>query len=94
MRTDTPRRHAHACRILFAAEIYGARMPAGCCSADLSDHPRAVYLREDEVTARLDEWIATLADPDDLARGQDADPAAGYAALQRQLSEANGKVLP
>jgi site-specific DNA recombinase len=46
------------------------------------------------VTARLDEWIATLADPDDLARGQDADPAAGagYAALQRQLSEANGKV--
>ena len=46
------------------------------------------------MTARLDEWIATLADPEDLARGQDADPAAGtgYAALQRQLSEANGKV--
>lgn len=42
----------------------------------------------------LDEWIATLADPDDLARGQEADPAAGsrYAALQRQLGEANRKV--
>ena len=46
------------------------------------------------MTARLDEWIATLADPEDLARGQEVDPAAGtgYAALQRQLSEANGKV--
>ncbi|MCA2286215.1 serine recombinase, partial [Mycobacterium avium] len=47
-----------------------------------------------EVTARLDEWIATLADPEDLARGQDVDPAGGtgYAALQRQLREANAKV--
>jgi hypothetical protein len=46
------------------------------------------------VTPRLDEWIATLADPEDLARGQEVDPVvgAGYAALQRQLSEANGKV--
>ncbi|OOK72006.1 integrase domain protein [Mycobacterium kansasii] len=61
---------------------------------DLSDHPRTVYLREDEVTARLDEWIATLADPEDLARGQDVDPVAGtgYAALQRQLREVNAKI--
>ena len=46
------------------------------------------------MTARLDEWIATLADPEDLARGQDMNPATGtgYAALQRQLSEANAKV--
>jgi site-specific DNA recombinase len=46
------------------------------------------------VTPRLDEWIAALADPEDLARGQEVDPVAGagYAALQRQLSEANGKV--
>lgn len=62
---------------------------------DVRDHPRTVHLREDEVTARLDEWIATLADPEDLARGQDVDPAAGtgYAALQRQLREANGPRL-
>jgi site-specific DNA recombinase len=42
------------------------------------------------VTPRLDEWIATLADPEDLARGQEVDPVvgAGYAALHRQLSEA------
>ncbi len=46
------------------------------------------------VTPRLDEWITTLADPEDLARGQDVDPVAGagYAALQRQLTEANNKV--
>ena len=45
------------------------------------------------MTPRLDEWIATLADPEDLARGQEVDPVAGagYAALQRQLSEANAQ---
>ncbi|GFG99427.1 hypothetical protein MTIM_53060 [Mycobacterium timonense] len=77
-------------RILYRCELGKSRS----VPADLSDHPRTVYLREDEVTARLDEWIATLADPADLARGQDADPVAGagYAALRRQLSEANAKV--
>ena len=77
-------------RILYRCELGKSRS----VPADLSDHPRTVYLREDEVTVRLDEWIATLADPDDLACGQDADLAArtGYAALQRQLSEANRKV--
>ncbi|MGO9733529.1 recombinase zinc beta ribbon domain-containing protein, partial [Mycobacterium sp.] len=77
-------------RILYRCELGKSRS----VPADLNDHPRTVYLREDEVTARLDEWIATLADPDDLARGQDVDPVAGtgYAALQRQLSEADGKV--
>jgi site-specific DNA recombinase len=77
-------------RILYRCELGKSRS----VPADLSDHPRTVYLREDEVTTRLDKWIATLADPEDLAQGQDADPAAetGYAALQRQLSEANAKV--
>jgi site-specific DNA recombinase len=77
-------------RILYRCELGKSRS----VPADLSDHPRTVYLREDGVTVQLDEWIATLADPDDLARGQDADPAAGtgYSALQRQLSEANRKV--
>lgn len=53
-----------------------------------------LIVREDEVTARLDEWIATLANPEDLARGQDVDPAAGtgYAGMQRQLREANAQV--
>jgi site-specific DNA recombinase len=77
-------------RILYRCELGKSRS----VPVDLSDHPRTVYLREDEVTARLDEWIATLADPEDLARGQDTDPSAGYAALQRQLSEVNSKVAP
>lgn len=77
-------------RILYRCELGKSRS----IPVDLSDHPRTVYLREDEVTARLDEWIATLADPEDLARGQDVDPVAGtgYAALQRQLREVNAKI--
>lgn len=75
-------------RILYRCELGKARS----VPADLGDHPRTVYLREDEVTARLDNWIASLADPDELAHAQDADPAAGHAALQRQLSEANSKI--
>jgi site-specific DNA recombinase len=79
-----------ATRILYRCELGKSRsVPVA-----LSDHPRTVYLREDAVTSRLDEWIASLADPEDLARGQEVDPVAGagYAALQRQLSDANRKV--
>lgn len=77
-------------RILYRCELGKSRS----APAELADHPRTVYLREDALTPRLDEWIARLADPEDLARGQEADPAVetGYAALNRQLSEANGKV--
>jgi site-specific DNA recombinase len=77
-------------RILYRCELGKARS----VPMDLIDHPRTVYLREDALTPRLDEWIASLADPEDLARGQEVDPVAGagYVALQRQLSEANGKV--
>ncbi|WP_122496963.1 recombinase family protein [Mycobacterium attenuatum] len=77
-------------RILYRCELGKSRS----VPVDLSDHPRTVYLREEELTARLDKWIAALANPEDLARGQDPEPAAGsgYAALQRQLGEANAKV--
>ncbi|WP_082974896.1 recombinase family protein [Mycobacterium sp. E3247] len=77
-------------RILYRCELGKSRS----VPIDLRDHPRTVYLREDAVTSRLDEWIATLADPEDLARGQEVDPVAGagYAALQRQLSDANRKI--
>jgi recombinase len=62
--------------------------------AELADHPPTVYLREDAVTPRLDEWIASLANPEDLAREQDSDLAATarHATLQRQLNDANRKV--
>jgi site-specific DNA recombinase len=77
-------------RILYRCELGKSRS----VPIDLSDHPRTVYLREDAVTSRLDEWIASLANPEDLARGQEVDPVAGagYAALQRQLSDANRKI--
>ncbi|WP_074332299.1 recombinase family protein [Mycobacteroides abscessus] len=77
-------------RILYRCELGKARSTP----VELADHPRTVYLREDVLTPRLDQWIARLADPEDLARGQQADPAveSGYAALSRQLSEANSKI--
>ena len=77
-------------RILYRCEFGKSRS----VPVDLSDHPRTVYLREDALTPRLDDWIASLADPEDLARGQEVDPTegTGYAALQRQLSEANRKI--
>lgn len=75
-------------RILYRCELGKSRS----VPIDLTDHPRTVYLREDAVTPRLDEWIASLADPEDLARGQEVDPEAGNAALLRQLGEANSKV--
>lgn len=77
-----------ATRILYRCELGKSRS----VPVDLTDHPRTVYLREDAVTPRLDEWIANLADPEDLARGQEVDPEAGNAALLRQLGEANRKV--
>lgn len=77
-------------RILYRCEFGKSRS----VPVDLSDHPRTVYLREDALTPRLDSWIASLANPDDLARGQDMHPTAGagYAALQRQLGEVNRKI--
>ena len=70
-----------ATRILNRCEVGKSRS----VPAELADHPPTVYLREDAVTPRLDEWIASLADPEDLPREQDSDLAAtARPALQRQ----------
>ena len=71
-------------RILYRCELGKSRS----VPMDLTDHPRTVYLREDAVTPRLDEWIASLADPEDLARDRKwTRRAPGNAALLRQLGE-------
>ncbi|HTY31279.1 zinc ribbon domain-containing protein [Mycobacterium sp.] len=62
-----PRVGKRATRILYRCELGKSRS----VPAELTDHPPTVYLREDAVTLRLDEWIASLADPEDLAREQD-----------------------
>jgi site-specific DNA recombinase len=79
-----------ATRILYRCELGKSRS----VPAELADHPPTVYLREDAVTPRLDEWIASLANPEDLAREQDSDLAATarHAALRRRLNDANRKV--
>jgi hypothetical protein len=57
--------------------------------AYLSDHPKAVYVREDAVVAALDAWLPTLIDADLLAASQEPDPsmAVRHDELTRRLSE-------
>ena len=43
--------------------------------AYLSDHPKAVYVREDAIVNALDAWLPTLADPEWLASTQEPEPS-------------------
>ncbi len=55
----------------------------------LSDHPKAVYVREDAVVRALDAWLPTLVDADLLAASQEPDPSttARHEDLHRRLTE-------
>jgi site-specific DNA recombinase len=57
--------------------------------AYLSDHPKAVYVREDAVVRVLDAWLPTLVDADLLAASQepDASTSTRHAELTRRVSE-------
>lgn len=57
--------------------------------AYLSDHPKAVYVREDAVVRALDAWLPTLVDADLLAGSQEPDPSttARHDDLSRRLAE-------
>jgi site-specific DNA recombinase len=45
---------------------YRCRYPAEYALTEEIDHPKAVYLREDEIVPRLDHWIARVFEPDHL----------------------------
>lgn len=80
---------------------YRCRYPAEYALANDVDHPRTVYVREDEVMPALDAWIASLFDPENLdetcrslaaASGpNDADEAAVDAA-SRNLADCDGRL--
>lgn len=57
--------------------------------AYLADHPKSLYVREDDVVAAIDRWLPSLADPEFLAASQEADDgtAEREALLKRRLGE-------
>ncbi|MFV0316818.1 MAG: zinc ribbon domain-containing protein, partial [Microthrixaceae bacterium] len=57
--------------------------------AYLTDHPKSLYVREDDVVAAIDRWLPSLADPEFLAASQEADDgtAERETLLKRRLDE-------
>ena len=45
---------------------YRCRYPSEYALANKVDHPRTVYVREDEIVGDLDRWLTTVFDPDNL----------------------------
>jgi hypothetical protein len=81
---------------------YRCRYPADYALANDVDHPRTVYVRETEITAELDHWLATVFDPEHLddtcallAAAVD-DPlqtdSAGIEAARRQLVDCDTRL--
>ena len=71
-------------RLLYRCTLRGAR----AVPAELQDHPRSLYVREDAIIPALDAWIAELTDPKVLtaaAIDPPLDPA--NEALRHHVSE-------
>lgn len=54
--------------------------------AYLSEHPKALYVREDQIARALDDWIPSLADPEMMAASQDLPAHDDRAEVQRRLA--------
>ena len=76
---------------------YRCRYPAEYALAEEIDHPKAVYLQEQEVVPALDRWIARVFEPDrleatcrKLAGAQDpsVEDEARLGAIREALAEA------
>jgi len=57
--------------------------------AYLADHPKSLYVREDDVVAAIDRWLPSLANPEFLAASQENDDGTDNqeALLKRRLDE-------
>jgi hypothetical protein len=77
-------------RVLYRCEIRRSR----ALPAELIDHPATVYVRQDAIVTKVDEWISSLASADVLAAGQLPDPATHRqrAALGRRLTDTQHKI--
>ena len=61
--------------------------------ADLADHPKSIYLREDAVLPVINNWIASLVTPEALASGQEpSGQSSRVTALMAQIAELDNQV--
>ena len=77
-------------RVLYRCEIRRGR----ALPAELLGHPATVYVRQDAIVDKLDQWISSLASAEVLAAGQLPDPATDQqrAALGRRLTDTRHKI--
>ena len=84
-----------------ATARYRCRYPSEYALANTIEHPLAVFVREDRITPKLDEWIATLFDPahldatcEALAMAGDADDEteARAEAARRKLADCDKRL--
>ena len=84
-----------------ATNHYRYKFPSDRGSVPGMDHPRSVYVREDRIVPKLDEWIATLFDPANLDATCDALEMAGAAtevdhalieAARRKLADCDSRL--
>ncbi len=84
-----------------SAAYYRCRFPEEYALANKVSHPRNVYLREDHIVPRLDQWLGRLFEPERIDRTLDALAAAQrpapleeerLAAARREIAEADRKL--
>jgi hypothetical protein len=79
---------------------YRCRYPTEYALANEVDHPRTVYVREDEVVPALDAWLASLFDPEhrdetcrQLAAASGPTDAAAVEAARRKLEDCDDRLV-
>jgi site-specific DNA recombinase len=77
-------------RVLYRCEIRRSR----ALPPELIEHPSTVYVRQDAIVDKIDQWISSLASAEVLAAGQLPDPSTDQqrAALGRRLSDTQHKI--
>ena len=77
-------------RVLYRCEIRRSR----ALPPELIGHPSTVYVRQDAIVDKIDQWISSLASAEVLAAGQLPGPATDQqrAALGRRLSDTQHKI--
>lgn len=76
-------------RLLYRCTLRGAR----AVPAELRNHPRSLYVREDAIVPALDAWIAKLTDPETLTATTTETPRDdANSALRRQIADLDQKI--
>ncbi len=77
-------------RVLYRCEIRRSR----ALPPELIEHPATVYVRQEAIVVKVDEWISSLASDEAFAAGQLPDPVTNQqrAALGRRLTDIQHKI--